>query len=440
MSDWRSKLGAIKRQLDREKTVTLRLPPAFTFKHHGTINFEPCLRFFDWSPRDCPVRVDFTTCRSANYQALSLLVPYFWRLRAQGCRITTLLDEDNATSASAMWKRMGAQQLFHVSTDENTQFKGNEFKPLIGVRNTTDFKLAISTAEEFATGFDVEYINTLRYVLSELLYNTLEHGVSYFTYRGVQKRTPSVIQFTWYKSHNEIDFVVADIGVGIKEHLSQAYPGLESDEEAIRMALKPQVSGTFGKADPYKAKNNAGVGLYISSNIVRRLNADMYIVSGNCAMRVSPRDTTATSLPNPWQGAFVLVTLRVVEGAKFALHSMMQEFRDSAQKELDKGISQEEISRHYLSINNYFGSFAEDKQAAIRYRDDKLIPAINDGKIIVIDFDNVNYSPHSFLSALIATPAKILNMAAYKRMKIVNATPEIRETIDYILDENTEQT
>lgn len=333
---------------------------------------------------------------------------------------------------------MGAQQLFQVSTDENTQFRGSDYKPLIAVRNTADFKLAISTAEDFASGFDVEYMNTLRYVLSELLYNTLEHGVSYFTYRGNQKRMPSAIQFTWYKKIDEIDFVVADTGVGIREHLSQAYPGLENDEEAIRMAIKPQVSGTFGKSDPYKAKNNAGVGLYISSNIVRRLNADMYIVSGNCAMHISPRDTTATSLKHPWPGTFVLVKIRVIEGAKFALHSMMQEFRDAAEKELEKGANQDKTTRHYLSVHNYFGSFAEDKQAAIRYRDTKLVKAIEEGKTIVIDFDNVNYAPHSFLSALTATPVKLLGMDAYKRIKIVNANPEIRETIDYIFDENTE--
>jgi len=437
MSDWRRKLRAVKRQMDREKTVTLKLPASFTFKHHGMIDFSSCLQFFDWSLMDRPVTIDFTKCKSANYQALSLLVPYFWRLRAQGCRVTIDLD-DGDSSASAMWKRMGAQQLFHVSTDENTQFKGNEFKPLVGVRNTKDFKLAIAAAEEFATEFDVEYINTLRYVLSELLYNTLEHGVSYFSYRGNQRRMPSIIQFTWYRKRNEIDFVIADTGVGIREHLSQAYPGLESDEEAIRMALKPQVSGTFGKVDPYKAKNNAGVGLYISSNIVRRLKADMYIVSGECALHISPRDTTATLLPNPWPGTFVLVTLRVTEAAKFTLHAMMNEFRESARRELESGRGQDESNRYYLSIYNYFGSFAEDKQAAIKHRDNKLVPAIKDGKTVVVDFDNVNYAPHSFLSALLATPTKILGMKAYKRIRIVNATPEIRETIDYILDENSE--
>jgi hypothetical protein len=30
-----------------------------------------------------------------------------------------------------------------------------------------------------------------------------------------------------------------------------------------------------------------------------------------------------------------------------------------------------------------------------------------------------------------------MGLLAYKRLKVVNASPEIRETIDYILDENT---
>ncbi len=37
----------------------------------------------------------------------------------------------------------------------------------------------------------------------------------------------------------------------------------------------------------------------------------------------------------------------------------------------------------------------------------------------------------------IATPIKQMGMNAYKKLKIINAEPEIRETIDYILDENT---
>jgi hypothetical protein len=91
----------------------------------------------------------------------------------------------------------------------------------------------------------------------------------------------------------------------------------------------------------------------------------------------------------------------------------------------------------YISITNEFGSFAEYKPAAIKCRDNKIFPAINASKELVIDFENVTNAPHSFLSALLASPIKSMGMQAYKKIKILNASPEIRETIDFILDENT---
>lgn len=439
--DWKAPLWTLKRQLekeqDRERTVTLQLPPSFAFARQGATDLDSYLSFFDWSLQGRPVRLDFSVCQSANYQALSLLALYIWRLRKQGCRVTTLLG-DESKGAGLMWRLMGALGLSQVSTDDHVQFRSDKFKPLIAIRNMDDFKLAVSTAEEYTSGFGVEYTKTLHYVLSELLYNTLEHGVSFFNSGGIQKRMPSIIQFTWYETRNLIQFVVADVGIGIRKHLSQAYPGIESDEEAIRMAIRPHVSGTFGRLDPYVSKNNAGVGLFLSTNIARRLNADMHIVSGHGVMHVSPRDITTKTLLHHWPGTFVVVSLKVNKSPKFALHSMMQEFQEAARVELAKGDLKDERDRLYFDVRNYFGPYAEDKQAAIRQRDAKLIPALREGKSLVVDFASVNSAPHSFLSALLATPIKILGMAAYKKIKIVNASPEIRETIDYILDENTE--
>ena len=97
----------------------------------------------------------------------------------------------------------------------------------------------------------------------------------------------------------------------------------------------------------------------------------------------------------------------------------------------------EENGRLYLSIYNYFGQYAEDKEAAIKFRDKRIIPAIDSGKKVILDFNNVISAPHSFLSALIASPAKRLGMTTYKIIKITNATAEIRETLDFIFDENT---
>ena len=63
---------------------------------------------------------------------------------------------------------MGATGLFHVSTDEKSHFRHNDYKPLLAIRNSKDFKKAISTAEDYTKDFNVEYQNTLRHVISEL--------------------------------------------------------------------------------------------------------------------------------------------------------------------------------------------------------------------------------------------------------------------------------
>lgn len=430
------KLYAIKRELENSRTVTLTLPKKFTFKDHDIYDFESFLSFFDWSISNCPVRIDLRTCDVANFQSLSLLVLYAWKLKSQGCRVS-FIESNGPDGACAMWKKMGARGLFSVLPNESQRFKGDRFKPLFAVRNNTDFKMVIAAAESYTENFNVEYGSTLRYVLGELLYNTMEHGKCFGSdaIRGI--RIPSIVQFTWYAKRNEIHFIIADLGIGVKRHLEQAYPGQESDEVAIKNAMKPKVSGTFGRNDPYKNKDNAGMGLYISSNIVRRLNADMHVVSGEGVIHISPRDVTGRTIAQNWPGAFVLVTIKIENNPEFFLHKIMQEFREAANREQAAADNSERENAHYLSIYNYFGRHAEEKEAAINYRDNRLFPEIIAGKSIKIDFAEVISAPHSFLSALLASPIKHLGLSAFKVIKIVNATPEIRETIDFIFDDNT---
>ncbi|MBS1800376.1 MAG: STAS-like domain-containing protein [Acidobacteria bacterium] len=213
---------------------------------------------------------------------------------------------------------------------------------------------------------------------------------------------------------------------------------MEDDLEALRMAIKPQVSGTFGKLNPYTGKNNAGVGLYLSTNIVQKLHADMHLVSGNGLLHISPRDITGRQMSSKWPGTFVLVTLKLShKKMPVNLHQMLSQARETATKEIASREGKELAERYVLSVENFFGKFAENKEGAINIRDRKLLPALESGKDLLLDFSNVETAPHSFLSALIATPVKKIGMVAYKRIKITNATPEIRETIDYIFDENT---
>lgn len=433
---FRDQMREIKRQIAKENTVVLKLPNKFAFKEHDYYDFEDLISFFDWDLNNQQVKIDLTECKAPNYQALSLLVLYAWKLKDQGCTVS-FIESDEEFGASSMWRRMGARGTFPVLFSETMNFKGNVYKPLFAVRGNNDFKKVIETAETFLEGFNVEYMSTLRYVLSELLYNTMEHGCNFGGENIHNIRIPSIAQFTWYQRSNEIHFIIADTGIGIKKHIEQAYPGQESDEEAIKLSIKPQTSGTFGSKDPYRQKNNAGIGLFISTNIIRRLKADMHILSGNGLLHISPRDITGRTLKASWPGTMVLVTIQIENDPGFILHKIMQEFRAEAVSEQKHADKKEVDDIYYVSISNYFGTFAEDKEAVIKFRDKRIFNALDDGKNILIDFDDVISAPHSFLSALLASPIKTLGMQAYKRIKFVNTSPEIRETIDFILDDNT---
>ena len=354
-----------------------------------------------------------------------------------GCTISFKFDREAEQSASRMWRMMGGHGLFAVTTDPTVNFKSTDVKPLIAIRNAADLKSALDRAEAFVSKFGIEYQKTLRYVLAELLYNASEHGRREFTWRNQRLNTPAIIQFSWYEQANEIGILVADVGVGVHNHLAQAYPAIASDEEALRLAIQPEVSGTFGKQDPYSNRNNAGMGLFLSSSIVRRLRAEMHLVSGNSVLHVSPSDLTSTNLRNTWNGTFVLVTMRLEQSLLFALDQMMQELREEARAEVNARTNDEREQKHYLHIYNFFGKNADDKQAAISYRNRHLLPAIDAGKLVVLDFDGVETSTHSFLNALLASPIRRMGMNAYKRIKVTRAKADIRETIDYVLDDNT---
>lgn len=406
------------------------VPKKFVFKDRDVFDFEAALTLFDWTIHNEKVVIDFSNCRTASYQTLSLLVLYIWSLRTKGCPVS--LHFGRESTVNEMWKRMGASGWSRV-LNENKNFRGHSYEPLIAVRSQQDFELALNKAEDYTKVFDVEYEKTVRYVISELLYNTLEHGQFWFGTR----RCPSIIQFTWHRRRNELLFLVGDLGIGIKKHLEQTYPSFETDAEAIRYSIRPQVSGTFGSPSSYNGKNNAGVGLYLSSNIIRRLKAEMFIVSGHGLLHISPKNIADKTLKSSWLGTFVLTNLKFARRPGVSLHQMMSELRESALREVSSARASEPESRLSLLIENYFGSYAENKEGAIRIRDTKIIPALETGKSVLLDFANVLSAPHSFLNALLATPIRTLGMEAYKRIRITNALSEIRETIDFIFDENT---
>lgn len=434
----RKALEPLKDELTRSEKVLIKLSKRFGFKNNDIMDFDQVLEIFNWDLHDSHVDLDFRRCTSADYQAISLLVIYSWYLKSRNCTVTFNTIKQANEHASVMWRNIGGHGTFNILYDHDQQFRFNRNKPLYALRkskNSKDFKKILEGVDNYISEFDISYIKTLRYILSELMYNTLEHGHCYAT--NLKLDIPSLVQMNWYQKKETIDFIIADVGIGIKEHLEQAYPSLENDEEAIKLAIQPEKSGTFNDNSPYKTGNNAGMGLFLSSNIIKNLKGELYILSGNGLVHISPTDMTSRTLKNYWKGTLVFLSINIRKNTKTDLDKILQDLRSQAatERSLRKKESHEET--FVLHMSNFFGDYAEVKQDAINIRDKYLIPKINEGKRIIIDCKNIQSAPHSFLNALLANPIKILGLTAYKKIKIVNAATDIRETLDFIFEDNT---
>ncbi|MBF0340380.1 MAG: STAS-like domain-containing protein [Magnetococcales bacterium] len=99
---------------------------------------------------------------------------------------------------------------------------------------------------------------------------------------------------------------------------------------------------------------------------------------------------------------------------------MMGEFREAAAREMGNGPGNDPPNEDHVVFFNYFGRFAEDKQAAIQFRNRRLLPATREGKVVIFDFAGVESAPHSFLNALLAEPVRELGIKAFKRLKFRN--------------------
>ena len=76
----------------------------------------------------------------------------------------------------------------------------------------------------------------------------------------IVRETPDCLEIQWegsYELQGELFSIDLDHPL-IERRAISGYPALETDEEAIRLALQPEVSDTFGRQDPYSSRNNAG--------------------------------------------------------------------------------------------------------------------------------------------------------------------------------------
>ncbi len=414
----------------------LELPEGFSFYTRGFLDFDHVIQYFDWNPHEHSLTIDLSACLRSNFQTLALLVQYAWYLTLNGHKVTFKYGTARS-GVTKMLTAMGALEWREVLLSDGRDFTNYPGRKTFALRRRSDVQSTINNARRAIMNYRIGFPQYMSYLISELLYNATEHGRRVAGVENCQVMVPAIFQFGLYTQLNRLSFLFSDLGVGIKEHLEQSYPPFPTHQEAIIYALRPNVSGTFAQqSQPYSTRNNAGMGLTYSSLMSKRLKGDMYIVSHNGVVHVSPEDVTSHQLKGSWPGTFVLINLNVGSAPSLSLEELMAEIRLNAKQELDGASRKEESERYVVSIFNYFGKYAEDKDAAITFRDRRLLPAVEQGKRIDLDFRDVETVPHSFLNALLATAVQRLGIKAYQWIRIYNAPGPIHEIFDKVLEDN----
>jgi anti-sigma regulatory factor (Ser/Thr protein kinase) len=109
----------------------------------------------------------------------------------------------------------------------------------------------------------------IKYIVSELVRNVLEHSNS---------EIGAIVCAQYFKKTNRISIGVADRGVGIRETISNSYPG-RTDKEALELALRPGITGTTNKIGG--TEYNAGAGLFFTKSMAKISRDSFLLYSGS---------------------------------------------------------------------------------------------------------------------------------------------------------------
>lgn len=219
------------------------------------------------------------------------------------------------------FERMGLFKFFGI--DSRVEIREHEpagrFVPLTQIKTSDELTRFISDVTPL---FHLEPIHAepLRYILSELVRNVLEHSGC---------RDGAVVAAQYYKKSNTIRIGISDTGVGVWRTIRQSHKP-KDDLDALRLALTPGITGTTTREGG--TEQNAGAGLFFIKSIATVNNDFFAIYSGTALYKLLKRKSKKIALhADPfedrhskrndlpfWQGTAVGIDLSLDETQEFS--------------------------------------------------------------------------------------------------------------------------
>jgi len=87
-----------------------------------------------------------------------------------------------------------------------------------------------------------------------------------------------------------------------------------------------------------------------------------------------------------------------------------------------------------ISIYEEAGQFAENKDTARNLRLNKILPALNSGETVILDFRRVSSTTQSFIHALISDVIRIKGVDVLDKMLFKNCNEVVKAVIEIVVD------
>lgn len=353
----------------------------------------------DLSP---PVQINFDACDFIAPYAVTLFASYaLWLREVKRCHLSIKASPNtvagNYLVQSGFLDLMG-QDSFPLATP-----KSDRAVKLTRISTSSEIPSFTSSVMDILQIEDEELAGAVKYSLIELLRNVVQHSAS---------AGGGVAMAQYYPRTGLVEICVADMGLGIKATINEAYPEIDTHLKALKVATLPHVSRTFKSGGYTSMSDNAGLGLFFIKQITSLSGGSFFLGSKDALVDIwGDREGRQKKLywaakAGGWPGTFAYLQLRKDTIAEFdGLLSVCRRLAAEAQKypaelalDFIEGIP--ELGELEELVIVCVREFEEDVEQAAKIRDEELLPSMKAGTLVVLDFAGVKFATQSFVHAL----------------------------------------
>lgn len=350
-----------------------------------------------------PVQINFEGCSFLAPYAVTMFAAYVLWLR-ESRRVNTTVKAAPGTVAGNYLVQSGFLELLGEAGYPAPIDRPDRTVKLTRITSSSEIPKFTSSVMSILQIEDEELAGAVQYSLIELLRNVVQHSAS---------KSGGIALAQYYPNTGLVDLCVADLGLGIKSTINEAYPEIDTHLRAIKLATLPHVSRTFKPGGYTSMSDNAGLGLFFIKQIASLSGGSFFLGSHDALVDIwgdktgIQKKTYLQARQGGWPGTFAYLQLRRNTIAEFdAVLTTCRRLAAEAQKypsELaldfiegipDLGEDQDEIVIVSVKV------FEEDVEEAARIRETEILPSMKDGTMVILDFEGVKFATQSFVHAL----------------------------------------